>query len=249
MLFPRSLLLLLAFSIGAQAQFTTAAHSPFAAGSTPQAIVISDFNGDFWNDMAVADFNGNAVTVLINNHAAGGGFTSTSYPVGHGPNALALGDFNGDTLTDLAVLNSTDHTVTILYGDGEGNFTVDPHGPFPSGPQPTALGVGNFDGDAGMHQDLAITNFTGTVTVLLCGDGAGSFTAMSGSPFAVGAGPRGLAVADFNDDNISDLAIANSIDNTVTPSCRGWIVDTGSDALGSSFPDRIDSGGPDRSRF
>ncbi|HEY3837638.1 MAG TPA: VCBS repeat-containing protein, partial [Bryobacteraceae bacterium] len=209
----RGLLLLLTFSIGAQAQFVTALHSPFAAGTNPQSVVIQDFNGDSWNDIAVADFNNNAVNVLINTHAPGGGFTSTSYPVGHGPTALVLADFNDDTLTDIAVLNSTDHTVTILFGDGEGNFTVDPHGPFPSGPQPTAIGVGDFNGDE--QADIAITNFTGTLTVLL-GLGSGDFVAASGSPFPVGAGPRGLAVADFNDDLTSDIAVVNSLSNNVT---------------------------------
>ena len=53
------------------------------------------------------------------------------------------------------------------------------------------------------------------MTVLL-GNGMGGFTAAAGSPFAVGKAPASVAAVDFNGDNIPDLAIANSGDNTVT---------------------------------
>jgi hypothetical protein len=74
--------------------------------------------------------------------------------------------------------------------------------------------VADFNKDG--KNDLAIANSgDNTVTVLL-GTGMGGFTEAAGSPFAVGKAPASIAAVDFNGDNIPDLAIANSGDNTVT---------------------------------
>ncbi len=83
--------------------------------------------------------------------------------------------------------------------------------PFPAGPGPNAIAVGDFNGDGKV--DVAIANVldgagTGTVRVVL-GDGHGGFTAALGSPFSVGNNPWSIAVGDFNRDGKPDLAVAN----------------------------------------
>ena len=55
-----------------------------------------------------------------------------------------------------------------------------------------------------------------TVSVLQSNASGSSFTAVAGSPFAVESRPAFVAVSDFNNDGVPDLAIANSGDNTVT---------------------------------
>ena len=76
------------------------------------------------------------------------------------------------------------------------------------------MAVGDFNGDG--IQDLAVANEgTNHVTVLL-GNGSGGFTAATGSPFAVGSFPSGVAVGDFNGDGIQDLAAADRTGNNVT---------------------------------
>src|SRR5262249_28881577 len=85
----------------------------FGVGSSPQAVVIADFNGDGVADLAVANRDSNNVTVLLGSADAsgrpstdGGGADlpfefAGPFAVGGSPSALISGDFNGDGVVDL----------------------------------------------------------------------------------------------------------------------------------------------------
>lgn len=77
---------------------------------------------------------------------------------------------------------------------------------FPTGSSPGGVEVADLNGDS--HPDLAITNESGSVSILL-NDGRGRFHAASGSPFAAGPQPNDVTIADFNGDGRPDLAFAN----------------------------------------
>ena len=195
--------------------FTAAPGSPFAAGTGPRYVTTGDFNGDGFEDLAVANYTSNNVTVLLGNGL--GGFAAASgspFATGANPASIAVGDFNGDGIQDLSVANSASASLTVLLGNGSGGFTLATGSPFAAGSVPYSVAVGDFNGDG--IEDLAATNFnSGTVTVLL-GNGSGGFAAASGSPFAVGTQPRSVVVGDFDGDGNQDLAIANGVSNNVT---------------------------------
>jgi hypothetical protein len=122
---------------------------------------------------------------------------------------VAVGDFNGDGKLDVAVANQTSNNVSILLGDGQGRLSPAPGSPFVvGGIRPTALAVGDFNGDGKL--DVAVANPAGGNVSVLLGDGRGGLHAAAGSPFSDGGlHPVALAAGDFNGDGKLDVAVAN----------------------------------------
>jgi hypothetical protein len=176
---------------------------------------VGDFNGDGIPDLATTNYDSRTVTVLLG--AGDGTFTPSpqSIPTGSAPYAIAAGDFSGNGILDLAELNDFSSDVWILIGDGAGNFSQG--GKPTTGTYPSSITVGDFNGDG--IPDLAANNGgwpnpDGTATVLL-GNGNGTFTGTAVSP-PVGNSSGFITSGDFKGDGISDLAVANAGDNTLT---------------------------------
>ena len=83
---------------------------------------------------------------------------------------------------------------------------------YPAGTTPSAMGIGDFNGDGQM--DIAVTQATSnTVGAMLWKNGG--FTNASNFS-SVGKNPVSLAVADYNNDGKADVAVANGSDGTVS---------------------------------
>jgi hypothetical protein len=196
----------------------TATSYPLGLGEGYGYLAVGDFNGDGKLDLAVASWYNNSVTVLLGN--GDGTFTATGSPIptGQNPSSVAVADFNGDGKLDLAVTSNWSDTVTILLGNGDGTFTAAPSTP-PTGRAPNWVAVGDFNSDDKL--DLAVANEcasyancnNGSVSILL-GDGTGNFTLSSS--ILTGRSSKSVAVGDFDGDGKLDLAVANSLDNTLT---------------------------------
>ncbi len=210
------------------------------SGTNPAAVAVGDFNGDGKQDVAVADYVKNNITVFFGDGA--GNFTpSAGGPISTGanPGSLVAADFNGDGRLDLAVATSLNASVTVLLGNGAGGFTTVTPGLLPGLPV-GAMAVGDFDGDG--IPDVAVTSLTPAALTVLLGNGSGGFRKLitGGLPVAM-TGLTSLAVGDFNNDGIQDLAltgIGNSgfLDLNVmlgdgTGSFTGSTLNTGSSAF------------------
>lgn len=185
---------------------TTTYTSPF----TPYSAAFADFNSDGFLDMAqlISDGSSHYVRIMTGNGTGGFNTTTTDLATPSAPKAIVAADLNGDGKIDIAVVNTSNNNVSIFLNNGSGAFPtrVD----IPAGLAPTAIALGDFRGD-GTRDDLAVMNSTGNSVTILLNDGTGTFTATSSASWP--ASPdnlAGIAVGDFNGDNIEDIAVTRS---------------------------------------
>ncbi len=172
-------------------------------------------NNDTIPDLLVANTGANNISVFLGD--GNGGFASpVSQPtlsVGAFPNGIATGDFNNDQKLDLAISNRgsfvTPFTGSLQFalGNGDGTFQtpVTLHGTVKA----DSVVVADFDGKNG--PDIAAVvegpEFDWEIEVYL-NNGNGTFPQ---TPLKLGVTQdlvHDLRVADFDHDNIPDLAVS-----------------------------------------
>ncbi|MEQ8819745.1 MAG: FG-GAP-like repeat-containing protein [Sumerlaeia bacterium] len=197
---------------------TFAEQVTYAAGDAPRSVVTGDFNGDGITDLATANSNSDNVSVLLGN-GDGTFATQVTYAAGDGPNNVTTGDFNGDGITDLATANSDSDNISVLLGNGfggvgDGTFVTDVA--YGAGDGPNSVTTGDFNGDG--ITDLATANlYSDDVSVLLGNEsgGVGDGTFAAAVNYNAANGNFSVATGDFNDDGITDFAIAISSSGNV----------------------------------
>ena len=191
--------------------FAAGPGSPIAVGAGPSGAAVADLNGDGRLDLAVANFVGASVSVLLG--APGGGFTlenGQALALPGRASGIAAGDLNGDGRPDLAVaLNDSDQVAVLVRNAADDGFTLQQT--YATGAQPGPIAIADVNGDG--LDDIAVAGTgDGSVTVLLRAAGAGFAPE---PPLAVGARPAGIVAADFNGDGRADLAVSSYAASTV----------------------------------
>jgi hypothetical protein len=196
----------------------------FLVGNCPDSVAVADVNGDSRPDLVVVNRYSFNVMVLENITTQGADvprFTPPqTFAVGLEPVSVAVGDFNGDGRPDLAVANLSDDTVSVLLNttaQGADEFRFAAQQTFATGGAPTAVAVGDFNGDG--RGDLAVSNFSdGTVSVFVntTAPGAATLSLAPKVDFATGAGPYAVAVSNFSGAGFPDLAVVDYTDDTVS---------------------------------
>ena len=86
--------------------------------------------------------------------------------------------------------------------------------PYAVGDDPLSLNAGDFNGDG--RPDVATINGTSSNVSVFLRQAGGGFAQEAGSPIAVGAGPSGAAVGDYNGDGRADLAVSSFVGGNVS---------------------------------
>lgn len=125
------------------------------------------------------------------------------------PQGVAFLPINGDPLPDIVTGNSRE--IFVALGIGLTGFSP----PIAYGVALTVGGwtAGDVDGDG--NYDVAVLDSETRRLVLLSNAGAKGLTQWP-SEYAVGRGPWGLSIRDFNHDGLMDIAVANRGSSTVS---------------------------------
>src|SRR2546430_8206392 len=214
--------------------FTEAPGSPFAVGNNPRSVVVADFNGDGLLDFAVANQGDNSISFFRGHgdgtftESPGSPFklTNTSTISQAAPVAMVSGNFRNRTNTvnnaaeqDLSVVNQSSNNISILLSSVDQNLNVTlaeaAGSPISVGITPVAIATADLSADGVL--DLAVVNQgSATVSILLGSSNLdGTFSEATGSPLPTSSTPAGIAIANFANGTVQDLAVTNKGSNTL----------------------------------
>jgi hypothetical protein len=178
----------------------------------PTRLVLRDFNNDGNLDIAVNAPDEGKIIIYFGDGKGGFAIPATELEHYPKPFGLAAGNFNGDhnldivTTTRTGINPGTAH-LAVLLGDGNGDFTQSAFLPVMSRPSSVQVADLNRDGKldivaAGAEPHNGEGNFVATYL----GDGAGHATLKQAISLGSGNLKGDIAVGDFNEDGIPDVA-------------------------------------------
>lgn len=192
-----------------------AAAKQFAAGHTPAALAVADFNGDGIPDVAVADSaeggKPSGFTILDGTGTSSGFGAAKFTALGENILGVATGDFNGDGYPDLALFSYEPGlfpkgAVYVLLNNKHGEF--ESAGSYDTSGRPEAIATARIGG----VEDLLVAeggrlSESGRV-LLLANNGHGSFSEAGRFPSEEGFGP--LLATDLAGDGAPDILEGDS---------------------------------------
>ncbi|CAM4908130.1 unnamed protein product [Rotaria socialis] len=177
--------------------------------SSPVAMVVGDFNQDNSLDIAVANSGTDNVGIFLG--IGDGTFTKQytySTSLNSNPSSIITGDLDNDNHLDLLVTNSGTGSIGIFLGNGNGTFSQQTTFSINSEFRPTYIQFGNFDQDTQIDVVVVVDPINDEIYIFLrYANKTFATTTIFDGTFQ--SFPCFVAVADFNEDNQSDIVIVN----------------------------------------
>ncbi|CAF3755537.1 unnamed protein product [Rotaria sp. Silwood1] len=183
-------------------------------GSTSQGLVIDDFDNDTRLDIAVSNYMTNNIGIFLGyDNEPFAGVMTYSTGTRSQPYSIAIDDLNNDGWLDIIVANYGTNNVGVLLG--RSNRFFDPIMTYSTGvgSAPYSVATGDFNSDN--QSDIVVSNSETDNILIFLGYGNGSFEIGLTYSTGVLSRPYTVAIADLNNDNILDIAIANSGTNNI----------------------------------
>ena len=182
---------------------------PFDVGGSPQSVSVADVNGDGLPDVVLVNGNARELVVYEGDGRRGlaEGYRFLTGSSGF-PRETAVADLDGDLVPDIVLASGTGFFV--LRGLGGGDFEPSPL--YSAAESITDSAVLDVDGDGALDA-LALTlrsdGFTSFTMTLVLLRGLGDGTLESPCAYEAGSRPLDMVVADFDRDQVPDLALTN----------------------------------------
>jgi hypothetical protein len=177
--------------------------------SEPYGLAIGYFNNDTRLDIAVTNtINGTILVHLANGSQTFAGMISYNTSIGSQPHSIAIADLNKDGWLDIVVANYGTDNVGVLFGLSNRKFSNMATIPTGNNSAPYSVAIADFDND---HQlDIVVTNSGTDNIAIFYGYGDGNFSI--GQMYSTGdrSRPYIVTTGDFDNNNITDIAVANS---------------------------------------
>lgn len=190
--------------------FSEPALNPLELFSTPSSNEGEDYDGDGLVDFAVANINGDSMSVFIGN--GDGTFQpAVTYPSGNNARALTVLDAEGDGDIDIVIAHRSSSNLGLHRNNGDGTFAAVEL--FDGGvANETAISAADADNDG--HMDLFVAGYGSSQVRVVLNDGTGVFT--PAGLRATGANPWMTAVGDVDGDGNVDVATCNATGDNAT---------------------------------
>lgn len=189
------------------------ARTNYAVGDGPFYLISKDINGDSKKDLIVNNNTAGTTSVLLGN--GDGTFNAqTSYPACTTVREMAVEDFDADGDQDVASSCWGENKIIVMNGNGTGVLAAPTtYTAMSSTTMTLGIAAADFDGDG--KKDL-INSFytTGNYVSILYNKGT-SFTPFPKNPSDSGVSTISPVVADFDGDNVIDIAMSDQSNNAV----------------------------------